>query len=111
MRKIARLNPGESKSLAAQFDGPHRVVYCSADSASVVLRLFDDVEQGKYDRVSIERLKIYTPPLVLNSISYEIDFETWDYNLQNSPTDEPSDLEPLDLTLSGARRLTPSRLP
>ncbi len=60
MRKIERLSPGASKGLSALYDGPHRVCYCPLDAVTVVLRLFDD-PSGKYDKVSLEKLKLYTP--------------------------------------------------
>ncbi len=60
MRKIERLVPGSSKGLSALYDGPHRVCYCPLDAVTVVLRLFDD-PSGKYDKVSLEKLKLYTP--------------------------------------------------
>ncbi len=74
MKKIERLGAGVSKSLSAQFDGPHRVVYCPVDASTVVLRLFDDPD-GKYDKVAVEKLKKFVVPLeVANSVFY-IDFE------------------------------------
>ncbi len=73
MRKIERLTPGSSKGLSALFDGPHRVCYCPIDAVTVVLRLFDD-PLGKYDKVSLEKLKLYTPPLTLAGEVFEINF-------------------------------------
>ncbi len=73
MRKIERLLPGSSKGLSPLYDGPHRVCYCPVDAVAVVLRLFDD-PCGKYDKVSLEKLKLYTPPLALAGEIFEINF-------------------------------------
>ncbi|MCP3663854.1 MAG: transposase family protein, partial [Gammaproteobacteria bacterium] len=49
---------GTSKKLSAFWDGPHRVVYAPVDAPTVIVRMFDDPE-GKYDRVSVQRVKKY----------------------------------------------------
>ncbi len=74
MKKIERLGAGVSKSLSAQFDGPHRVVYCPIDASTAVVRLFDDPD-GKYDKVAVEKLKKYIVPLEIANAVFCIDFE------------------------------------
>ncbi len=59
MRRIERSEAGLSKKLSPYWDGPHRVVYAPIQASTVILRLFDDAE-GKYDKISVNRLKPYT---------------------------------------------------
>ena len=56
--RVERLSAGSSKKLSAFWDGPHRVVYAPVGAPTVILRLFDD-PNGKYDRVTVQRLKKY----------------------------------------------------
>ncbi len=59
LRRIERSEEGLSRKLSPYWDGPHRVVYAPIQASTVILRLFDDAE-GKYDKISVNRLKPYT---------------------------------------------------
>jgi hypothetical protein len=72
MRKRMRLHEGEAKGLAPQYDGPHRVVYAPVDAPTVVLRMFDNPDPDAFhDKVSIEQLKKYYPPVVFALEEFE----------------------------------------
>ena len=51
---------GHTGKLDHQWDGPHRVVYATPDGPTVVIRYFDD-PTAEYQKVSVHRLKKYTP--------------------------------------------------
>ena len=73
MRKIERHEAGTCKGFAAQYDGPHRIVYVPLEGSSVMVRLFDDLTAGgKYDKFSVDKLKPYNPPLVLEGEVFHI---------------------------------------
>ncbi len=58
LRRIERSEAGLSKKLSPFWDGPHRVVYAPIHASTVIVRLFDDAD-GKYDKISVNRLKPY----------------------------------------------------
>ena len=75
LKKVDRYQPGQCKSLSPLFDGPHRVCYVPLDGNSVIVRLFDE-PQGQYIKVSLDKLKVFTPPLVLEDETYDLNLET-----------------------------------